>query len=60
MVRQLRQLKRGKLNYADFGHQAVFSLTTNLSVSYLGYATKNAQYPATSDSAAPARTTAAP
>jgi 2-polyprenyl-6-hydroxyphenyl methylase/3-demethylubiquinone-9 3-methyltransferase len=41
MFRLLRQVKKGKLSYGDFGRQAAFTLTSNLRVSYLGYATKD-------------------
>jgi 2-polyprenyl-6-hydroxyphenyl methylase / 3-demethylubiquinone-9 3-methyltransferase len=41
LIRLLRQVKKGKLSYADFGRQAAFTLTTDLRASYLGYATKN-------------------
>ena len=60
LIRLLRQVKKGKLSYADFGRQAAFTLTSNLRVSYLGHATKNAPYPASPASATPARTAATP
>jgi 2-polyprenyl-6-hydroxyphenyl methylase/3-demethylubiquinone-9 3-methyltransferase len=56
LIRLLRQVKKGKLSYADFGRKAAFTLTSNLRVAYLGYATKSASYPASHASAAPART----
>jgi 2-polyprenyl-6-hydroxyphenyl methylase / 3-demethylubiquinone-9 3-methyltransferase len=41
LIRLLRQVKKGKLSYADFGRQAAFTLTSDLRISYLGHATKN-------------------
>ena len=55
LLRLLRQVKKGKLTYADFGRQAAFTLTSDLRISYLGHATKNGSYP----SASPAATTSA-
>jgi len=40
-IRLLRQVKKGKLSYADFGRQAACTLTSNLRLSYLGHATKS-------------------
>lgn len=42
LVRLVRLVKKGKLSYADFGRQAAFTLTSDLRISYLGHATKNA------------------
>ena len=44
MIRLLRQVRKGELSCADFGRLATFTLTSNLRVSYLGHATKNAPY----------------
>lgn len=55
LIRLLRQVKKGKLSYADFGRQAAFTLTSDLRISYLGHATKNSSYP----SASPTATTSA-
>ena len=41
LIRLLRQVKKGKLSYADFGRQAAFTLTRDLRISYLGHASKN-------------------
>ena len=60
LIRLLRQVKKGRLSYADFGRKAAFTLTSNLRISYLGHATKTAPYPASPASATPARTAAAP
>jgi 2-polyprenyl-6-hydroxyphenyl methylase/3-demethylubiquinone-9 3-methyltransferase len=46
LLRLVRQVKRGKLSYADFGRRAAFTLTSDLRISYLGHATKDARYPA--------------
>lgn len=43
LIRLLRQVKKGKLSYADFGRQTAFTLTSDLRVSYLGHATKDAR-----------------
>jgi 2-polyprenyl-6-hydroxyphenyl methylase / 3-demethylubiquinone-9 3-methyltransferase len=51
LLRLLRQLKKGKLSCADFGRRTACTLTSNLRVSYLGYATKNALYTASPASA---------
>ncbi len=40
LVRLLRQLKKGKLSHADFGHKAAFTLTKDRRISYLGHALK--------------------
>lgn len=48
LVRLLRQVKKGKLSYADFGRKAVFTLTSDLRISYLGHATKTGSHPAAS------------
>jgi 2-polyprenyl-6-hydroxyphenyl methylase / 3-demethylubiquinone-9 3-methyltransferase len=42
LFRLLRQLKKGKLTYAEFGRQASFVLTEDLRVSYIGHAVKAA------------------
>jgi SAM-dependent methyltransferase len=55
LLRLLRQVKKGKLSYADFGRQAAFTLTSDMRISYLGHATKNGSYP----SASPTATTSA-
>jgi 2-polyprenyl-6-hydroxyphenyl methylase / 3-demethylubiquinone-9 3-methyltransferase len=60
LLRLLRQVKKGKLSYADFGRQAAFILTSDLRISYLGHATKNAPNPAGAVSAIPNRAAAAP
>jgi 2-polyprenyl-6-hydroxyphenyl methylase / 3-demethylubiquinone-9 3-methyltransferase len=36
--RAVRQLKRGKISYAEFGRQASFELTRNTWISYIGHA----------------------
>jgi 2-polyprenyl-6-hydroxyphenyl methylase/3-demethylubiquinone-9 3-methyltransferase len=41
LLRLLRQVRQGKLSYADLGHQAPFGLTRNLRISYLGHAIKD-------------------
>ncbi len=46
LLKLLRQLKQGKLGYADLGRRAAFGLTTDLRVSYLGHATKAGPVPA--------------
>jgi len=43
MIRLLRQVKEGKLSYADFGSRSAFALTSDQRISYLGHATKNAR-----------------
>jgi 2-polyprenyl-6-hydroxyphenyl methylase / 3-demethylubiquinone-9 3-methyltransferase len=40
LFRLARQLKKGKLTYADFGRKAAFTLTRGLRISYLGHATR--------------------
>jgi len=40
LLRLLRQLKKGKISHADFGRKAVFTLTRDLRISYLGQAVK--------------------
>jgi 2-polyprenyl-6-hydroxyphenyl methylase / 3-demethylubiquinone-9 3-methyltransferase len=40
LLRLVRQVKKGRLSYADFGRRATFTLSNNLRASYLGYATK--------------------
>ena len=42
LTRLVRQVKKGRISYADFGRQAAFTLTSDMRVSYLGHATKNA------------------
>ena len=40
LIRLVRQVRKGRLSYADFGRRAAFTLTGDLRASYLGYATK--------------------
>jgi 2-polyprenyl-6-hydroxyphenyl methylase/3-demethylubiquinone-9 3-methyltransferase len=40
LLRLVRQVKKGRLSYADFGRRAEFTLTSDLRASYLGYATR--------------------
>lgn len=40
MIRLMRQLKKGRLSCAEFGHKAAFVLTKDLRVSYIGHAAK--------------------
>jgi 2-polyprenyl-6-hydroxyphenyl methylase/3-demethylubiquinone-9 3-methyltransferase len=40
LIRLLRQLKKGRISYAEFGRKAAFRLTGNLRASYIGHATK--------------------
>jgi 2-polyprenyl-6-hydroxyphenyl methylase/3-demethylubiquinone-9 3-methyltransferase len=40
LIRLLRQVKKGKLSYADFGRKTAFTLTSDLRISYLGHASK--------------------
>lgn len=40
LIRLVRQVKKGRLSYADFGRRAAFTLSSDLRASYLGYATK--------------------
>ncbi|HEY6278615.1 MAG TPA: bifunctional 2-polyprenyl-6-hydroxyphenol methylase/3-demethylubiquinol 3-O-methyltransferase UbiG [Streptosporangiaceae bacterium] len=42
LFRLMRQLKKGRFSYADFGRKAEFVLTPDLRVSYLGHASKAA------------------
>lgn len=42
LLRLLRQVKKGRISYADFGRRAAFTLTGDLRASYLGHATKSA------------------
>lgn len=46
LIQLLRQVKKGKLGYADFGRKSAFALTSDLRISYLGHATKNGHRPA--------------
>lgn len=55
MIRLLRQVRKGKLSYADFGRQAAFTLTRDVRVSYLGHATKNDPHPPASPAIAASR-----
>jgi 2-polyprenyl-6-hydroxyphenyl methylase/3-demethylubiquinone-9 3-methyltransferase len=52
LIRLLRQVKKGKLTYADFGRRAAFTLTDDLRISYLGHATKNGPCPPASPASA--------
>jgi 2-polyprenyl-6-hydroxyphenyl methylase/3-demethylubiquinone-9 3-methyltransferase len=54
LIRLLRQVKKAKLSYADFGRQAAFTLTSDLRASYLGHATKNDPHSPASAASAPA------
>jgi hypothetical protein len=40
LFRLLRQLKKARFSYAEFGRRASFMLTKDLRVSYIGHATK--------------------
>jgi len=40
LIRLVRQVKKGRLSYADFGRRAAFTLSSDLRASYLGYATR--------------------
>jgi 2-polyprenyl-6-hydroxyphenyl methylase / 3-demethylubiquinone-9 3-methyltransferase len=40
LFRMLRQLKKGRFSYAEFGRKASFELTKDLRISYIGHATK--------------------
>jgi len=42
LIRLLRQLKKGRLSYGEFGRKAAFRLTGDLRASYIGHATKTA------------------
>jgi len=43
LFRIVRQLKKGKISYAECGRQASFVLTKDLRISYIGHATKRPQ-----------------
>jgi 2-polyprenyl-6-hydroxyphenyl methylase / 3-demethylubiquinone-9 3-methyltransferase len=45
LFRLLRQLKKGKFSYAEFGRKAAFVLTKDMRVSYIGHATKAVAWP---------------
>jgi 2-polyprenyl-6-hydroxyphenyl methylase/3-demethylubiquinone-9 3-methyltransferase len=40
MFRIVRQLKKGKISYAEFGRRASLELTADLRISYIGHATR--------------------
>ena len=40
LIRLMRQLKKGRLSYGEFGRRAAFVLTKDLRVSYIGHAAK--------------------
>lgn len=40
LLRLLWQLRRGKISYGEFGHEAQFVVTKDVRISYAGYATK--------------------
>ncbi len=42
LLRMLRQLRKGRLSYGEFGHRAQFVVTKDTRVSYAGFATKAA------------------
>lgn len=45
LIRLLRQLKKARLSYAEFGRKAAFTLTDDLRGSYIGHATKTGTPP---------------
>jgi 2-polyprenyl-6-hydroxyphenyl methylase / 3-demethylubiquinone-9 3-methyltransferase len=42
LLRMLRQLRKGRMSYGEFGHRAQFVVTGDTRVSYAGFATKAA------------------
>ncbi len=42
LLRMLRQLRKGRMSYGEFGNRARFIVTKDMRVSYAGYATKAA------------------
>jgi len=45
LIRVMRQLKKGRFSYAEFGRRASFALGKDLRITYIGHATKT-PYPA--------------